>query len=65
MRGRPDWSEAGPEPKLGDVLADPIVHLVMRRDRLTPEDVWAAVHVARDRLRATETGAGFDRRTAA
>ena len=65
MSGRLAWSEAGPEPYIDDLLADPIVHLVMRRDRLTAEDVWAAVRVARDRLRATGTGSGANRRTAA
>jgi len=57
MSGRPDWSEAGPEPRLSDVLADPIVHLVMRRDRLTPEDVRRAVRVAQARLRTAPPGA--------
>ena len=65
MPGRPNWTESGPEPKLNDLLADPIVHLVMRRDGLTPEDVWAAVHFARERLRATTADAGAGRRTAA
>jgi hypothetical protein len=65
MRDRPDWSEAGPEPELSDVLADPIVHLVMRRDRLTSEDVWFAVRVAQDRLRMAGSGTGVNRRTAA
>jgi hypothetical protein len=27
-----DWLRPGAEPSLGDVLADPLVHLVMRRD---------------------------------
>jgi hypothetical protein len=35
------WSRAGAEPALDEVLADPIVLLVMDRDRLTAEDVRA------------------------
>lgn len=31
------------EPKLQDVFSDPIVHLVMKRDGLTPELVLAEV----------------------
>jgi hypothetical protein len=29
-----------------DVMAEPIVHLVMRRDRLTAGDIWAVVKEA-------------------
>ena len=38
-----DWRQAGVELTLQEVMAEPIVHLVMRRDGLTPEDVWAVV----------------------
>ena len=58
MGGRLAWSEAGPEPKLSEMLADPIVHLVMRRDGLTMDDLHAAVRLGRARLGAT---AGHDR----
>ena len=40
------WSRAGAEPSLDEVLADPIVRLVMGSDRLTTEDVQAAVRRA-------------------
>src|SRR3954467_1366424 len=40
------WSRAGAEPSLDEVLADPIVRLVMDSDRLTTEDVRAAVRRA-------------------
>ncbi len=39
------------EPKLQDVMSDPIVHLVMRRDGLTSETVWAIIREASARLR--------------
>lgn len=32
-------------------MSDPLVRLVMRRDGLTTERVWAAVEVARAQLR--------------
>jgi len=31
------------EPALADVMADPIVHLLMRRDGLTVDEVWPLV----------------------
>ena len=48
--GKPDWSGAGIEPVLADVMNDPIVHLVMRCDSLTPDEVWSFVNAARRRL---------------
>jgi hypothetical protein len=35
------------EPALDEVLADPIVHLVMRRDGIGPGEVRAAIERAR------------------
>ena len=49
--GKPDWSGAGIEPALADEMNDPIVHLVMRRDSLTPDEVWSVVNAARRRLK--------------
>ena len=40
------------EPEIDEVLSDPIVHLVMRRDRIGLAEVRAAVDGARRRLRA-------------
>ena len=34
------------EPSIQEVMSDPIVHFVMRRDGLTPEIVWAAIQAA-------------------
>jgi hypothetical protein len=31
---REDWLRAGVEPRLEDLIDDPIVHLVMRRDKV-------------------------------
>ncbi len=33
----------GEEPSVSELLADPIVHLVMQRDRIGPADVEAAL----------------------
>jgi len=46
-----DWLTG--EPRIRDMLSDPIVHLVMRRDNLGPTDVWTAI----DRARAALNGA--------
>ena len=54
-----NWSRAGVELVLHEVMAEPIVHLVMRRDRLTADDVWAVINEAqrRQRLRTEAAGA--------
>jgi hypothetical protein len=43
--------EAG-EPTLDELLSDPIMDFILRRDRLTRRDIWRAVDGARDNLRA-------------
>jgi hypothetical protein len=45
-----DYREAGVEPSVEDLMSDPIVHLILRRDRITPADTWTAVTDARRRL---------------
>jgi hypothetical protein len=55
------YAVAGIEPRLEELMADPIVHLLMRRDRIRSEHVWAAVSLARRRLTRAESrfaGAG-------
>ncbi len=42
-RPYPFPAEAGCEPTLSEILADPIVHLVMQRDGLSPADIIAAI----------------------
>ncbi|SOD89609.1 hypothetical protein [Caenispirillum bisanense] len=49
MNGR--YRKAGIEPPLDELMDDELVHLVMRRDRLTPDMVWAHVETARAGLR--------------
>ena len=46
---RDDWLKG--EPRLREMMTDPIVRLVMRRDNLGPVDVWAAVEQGRAALR--------------
>jgi hypothetical protein len=50
-RRREPWREAGDEPGLGDVLADPLIHLVMKRDGLLRADLEAAIALGRSLLR--------------
>jgi len=38
-----DWVHG--EPTIDDVMADPIVHFVMRSDGIKPEDVWEIVRI--------------------
>jgi hypothetical protein len=45
-----DWSRAGMEPRLDDLLNDPIVRLVMRRDKVSPGDLLKVVARARGTL---------------
>ena len=42
----------GLEPDLDEVMSDPIVHLVMRRDGLSEGAVWGAIKTARAHLAA-------------
>jgi hypothetical protein len=44
---------AGTEPALADVLDDPLVHLVMRRDGVTPQALDQAIARARATLGLT------------
>ena len=44
------WQEAGEEPALVEVLADPLVHLVMRRDGVTLAQLQTVIARARAAL---------------
>ena len=50
------------EPSFEDLIADPIVQLVMRRDGLTAEDIWAVTYRARSALQTTPRRAASDYR---
>ena len=50
QRARP-WSAGGCEPRLDDLLADPIVRLVMRRDGVEPAQLRALIADVRVRQR--------------
>ncbi len=41
------WRFGGVEPKVEDLLTDPIVELILRRDRITLEDVWTVIRSVR------------------
>ena len=44
------------EPSIEELLADPILHLVLRRDRLELADAWLAIVDARQRLASSARG---------
>jgi hypothetical protein len=44
------WNEAGVEPKLSDMLNDPIFKLVMQRDNLEKEDVLHVMNQAKAKM---------------
>jgi len=49
-RRRDPWASAGIEPGLAEVLADPLVHLVMRRDGVSLDALDAVIAAAREKL---------------
>jgi len=51
---RQPWQKCGVEPKLGDVLADPIVLSLMKADRVTPGEVLKVSARILDRPAARE-----------
>jgi hypothetical protein len=52
-----DWARPGLEPRVEEMVRDPIVQLVMHRDRLTLSEIMATVARARARL---QPGARLD-----
>jgi len=61
-----NWARAGVEPALEEVMADPVVHLVMRRDGLTAKDVRAVLEtVRRQHARGRERGGAEQARSVA
>lgn len=52
------WLEAGEEPALVDLLADPMVHAVMRRDSITMTELCNHIATARTRLGFARFGGG-------
>jgi hypothetical protein len=48
------WRYRHPEPSTRELLADPIAHLLMRADRLTPREVYSALERARGEAQPIE-----------
>ena len=49
---RPErWLEAGREPEIAELVADPIAALLRRRDGIAEAEVWHAVRAGRRGLR--------------
>lgn len=54
------------EPQVNELMADPILHLVLRRDRLPAQEVWRTLRHAQERLRLDRhTDGGQARRASA
>ncbi len=51
---REAWLEAGQEPSLAEILADPLVHLVMRRDGVSRAELEAVIAAAQGHWRGPE-----------
>ena len=57
MSKRGKWSEAGIEPRLDDVLADPLVRTLMRRDGVSSEELRDILEALRARRPETDAEA--------
>jgi hypothetical protein len=57
MSRRRSYDGAGDEPDLLDLLGDPVIHAVMRRDGITLAELCAVIQRGRQRLRLTD---GFE-----
>ncbi len=44
------WTRRGVEPRLVDLMEDPLTLAVMRRDGLNSDDVWRVIRDAQSRL---------------
>jgi hypothetical protein len=52
----PRYDRGGDEPLLDEVVTDPVVRAVMRRDGVTDEALWATINAARGRLYSRGAG---------
>ena len=59
------YEDAGLEPSLEDLLADPIVRLVLARDRIDPAELQSLLAQVRERLQAPAGAAAEDQPQAA
>lgn len=44
-----EWAEPRHEPPLAEILAEPIIRAVMRRDRVEPDEIMALLEGVRQR----------------
>ncbi len=45
-----EWEKTGKEPRIADMLSDPIVNLIMKSDGIGPDQVRAVLACAHNRL---------------
>ena len=58
---RRDWSQPGVEPTIDELMNDPVTHVIMRYDRITAEQVKAAVDQARRVITARKGSLPYDK----
>jgi len=51
------FSQGGEEPKLKDMLSDPLIHMVARSDKLAPEELSGCVEEMRKKFFSRQTTA--------
>jgi len=54
MSIRRSYENAGEEPELLELLSDPVIHAIMRRDGVTLADLCAVIRTGRHRLGAPD-----------
>jgi len=52
---RGKWAEAGVEPRLDDMIADPLVRVIMRHDGVSTEELRSMLEALRARRREAST----------
>ena len=50
---RGNWAEAGVEPRLDDMIADPLVRVIMRHDGVSTEELRGMLEALRAKRRET------------
>lgn len=45
-----NYHETGVEPTVEELMADPIMHLILKSDRIAAADTWEAIEITRRRL---------------
>ena len=55
-----NWAEAGVEPKLDDMIADPLVRVIMRHDGVSDEELRGMLEALRSHQSDSPAGGATD-----